>query len=154
MSNLTDVENIVNLAVGGLASSIGNGWMLSTAALVFCKIYFLYPGFYFCNSCHSPVMQAGFAMLEAGSCRSKNLTNILLKVYLIFPLCFIGSSFDNRQNLLDTCVGAIVWFLWGFAFAFGDRTNNPFIGNRHALSMYFFPSIKHKLTNISPDTLP
>ena len=44
-------------------------------------------------------MQAGFGMLEAGSVRTKNTINILLK------------------NLLDGCIGAIVWWAWGYATA-------------------------------------
>ena len=59
-------------------------------------------------------MQAGFAMLCAGSVRSKNTKNILLK------------------NVLDACVGAIAWFLFGYGFAFGSRTGtgpNAFIGS-------------------------
>ena len=44
-------------------------------------------------------MQAGFGMLEAGSVRTKNTRNILLK------------------NLLDACVGALIWWAWGFATA-------------------------------------
>ena len=43
--------------------------------------------------------QAGFGLLEAGSVRTKNTRNILIK------------------NLLDTCIGAIVWWAWGFAAA-------------------------------------
>ena len=59
-------------------------------------------------------MQAGFAMLCAGSVRSKNTKNILIK------------------NVLDACVGAIAWFLFGYGFAFGSRTGtgpNAFIGS-------------------------
>ena len=44
-------------------------------------------------------MQAGFGLLEAGSVRTKNTKNILLK------------------NLLDACMGAIVWWAWGYAAA-------------------------------------
>ena len=44
-------------------------------------------------------MQAGFGLLEAGSVRTKNTKNILLK------------------NLLDACIGAIVWWAWGYAAA-------------------------------------
>ena len=44
-------------------------------------------------------MQCGFALLEAGTVRAKNTKNILLK------------------NLLDACIGAIVWWAWGFAAA-------------------------------------
>ena len=49
----------------------------------------------------SPVffMPAGFGLLEAGSVRTKNTKNILLK------------------NLLDACIGAIVWWAWGYATA-------------------------------------
>mmetsp|Transcript_30683 Transcript_30683/g.86761 ORF Transcript_30683/g.86761 Transcript_30683/m.86761 type:complete len:605 (+) Transcript_30683:309-2123(+) len=53
-------------------------------------------------------MQAGFAFLEAGSVRAKNLKNILLK------------------NVMDTCVGSIMWYVVGYAFAHG--AGNPFIG--------------------------
>ncbi len=45
------------------------------------------------------LMQMGFAMLEAGTVRAKNSSNILLK------------------NLLDTYVGAIVYYLVGYAIA-------------------------------------
>ena len=47
-------------------------------------------------------MQAGFAMLCAGSVRSKNAKNIIL------------------LNILDACFGCCAWYLTGFAFAFGD----------------------------------
>lgn len=44
-------------------------------------------------------MQAGFAMLTAGSVRSKNTKNVLLK------------------NVLDACVGSLAYFVFGYAFA-------------------------------------
>ena len=44
-------------------------------------------------------MQCGFALLEAGTVRAKNTKNILLK------------------NLLDACVGALIWFSFGHAIA-------------------------------------
>lgn len=44
-------------------------------------------------------MQAGFAMLEMGSVRSKNAMNILIK------------------NLLDISLTTVVWFACGYAFA-------------------------------------
>jgi Amt family ammonium transporter len=46
------------------------------------------------------LMQAGFAVLSAGSIRAKNVKNILLK------------------NLLDACVGAVVYYLWGYGLAY------------------------------------
>ena len=60
------------------------------------------------------LMQAGFAMLCAGSVRTKNTKNILIK------------------NVLDACVGAIAWFLFGYGFAFGKTEGhkpNSFIGS-------------------------
>ena len=53
------------------------------------------------------VMQAGFATLEAGSVRSKNVRNVLLK------------------NALDACVGALIWYLFGYGIA---TKGNAFIG--------------------------
>merc|ERR1719223_2260380 len=53
-------------------------------------------------------MQAGFAMLCAGSVRQKNVKNIMLK------------------NLLDACGGAIGFYTLGYGFAYG--AGNTFIG--------------------------
>jgi len=53
-------------------------------------------------------MQAGFAMLTAGCVRSKNVKNVLVK------------------NLLDACIGSIMWFSTGFAIAYSDKTNNDY----------------------------
>ncbi|KAI5675015.1 hypothetical protein M9H77_05965 [Catharanthus roseus] len=63
------------------------------------------------------VMQLGFAMLCAGSVRAKNALNIML------------------TNVVDAVVGSISYFLFGFAFAFGDdggshSNSNPFIGTK------------------------
>ena len=58
-------------------------------------------------------MQLGFAMLTAGSVRSKNVKNILL------------------WNLLDSSGGAIAYWLTGYSFAYGgDNADGPwtFIG--------------------------
>ena len=58
-------------------------------------------------------MQAGFAMLCAGSIRAKNCKNVLL------------------WNLLDSCGGAIGFWSVGYAFAYGGDTptGTTFIGN-------------------------
>ncbi|KUK14488.1 MAG: ammonium transporter [Synergistetes bacterium] len=47
-------------------------------------------------------MQAGFAMLESGFCRAKNVTNIIAK------------------NLIDFCLGSIIFFAFGYALMMGD----------------------------------
>lgn len=65
-------------------------WLLLTAFLVF-------------------FMQAGFALVEAGSTRSKNMINIMMK------------------NLMDFCIAAIVFWSVGFGFAYG-ATAGGFIG--------------------------
>jgi Amt family ammonium transporter len=63
-------------------------------------------------------MQCGFAMLEAGCCRAKNVQNILMK------------------NLADVCGGTIGWWACGWAFAYGGPytadgfTESGFIGTK------------------------
>lgn len=47
-------------------------------------------------------MQPGFAMVEAGFVRAKNVCNILLK------------------NVLDYCVASVLFMICGYAFMFGD----------------------------------
>lgn len=66
------------------------------------------------------LMQCGFAMLTAGSVRTKNTKNVLLK------------------NVLDACVGAIAYYLFGFAFAYGPGGSaRGFIGaGNFALSSF------------------
>jgi len=63
-------------------------------------------------------MQAGFAMLCAGSVRKKNVQNTMLK------------------NLLDACGASIAFFSFGYAFAFGDSSNpNSFVGTTNFFLM-------------------
>lgn len=73
-------------------------------------------------------MQCGFALLEAGSVRAKNTKNILLK------------------NVLDACAGALVWWAWGYSFAYGENgaLPNEFIGGTN-----FFMSNRN---DVSPDS--
>lgn len=56
------------------------------------------------------LMQPGFALLEAGSIRSKNVKNILLK------------------NIVDAAISVLAWFAVGYAFAYGTCDQGPFIG--------------------------
>ncbi|CBY34995.1 unnamed protein product [Oikopleura dioica] len=82
------------------------------------------------NGCTVLFMQCGFALLEAGAVRSKNVTNILLK------------------NFLDLLIGIVVYWACGFAFAYGkvklkdDHGNytgysnaNTFMGHKHFFLM-------------------
>ena len=70
-------------------NAINTGWVLIGAFLVF-------------------GMQAGFTMLEAGFCRSRETVNVLV------------------ECVFDTCVCGLLHWGWGFAFMFGS--GNPFIG--------------------------
>lgn len=54
-------------------------------------------------------MQAGFALVEAGLTRAKNVGNIMMK------------------NLMDFCAGAVAFFAVGYAIAFG--AGNDFFGS-------------------------
>ncbi len=77
-----------------LQTTLDNVWILVAAVLVI-------------------FMQAGFALVEAGLTRAKNVANIFMK------------------NLMDFCVGAIVFFAVGYAIAFGGNVESglgKFIG--------------------------
>lgn len=88
-------------AVENLASGLDSFYLLFAGALVF-------------------FMQTGFAMLCAGSIRSKNVKNVLL------------------WNLLDSCGGGIAFWVTGYAFAYGGDTSTSemtFIGNANFFLM-------------------
>ncbi len=53
-------------------------------------------------------MQAGFTMLEAGFCRSRETVNVLM------------------ECVVDTCLCGLLFYAWGFAFMFGSGT--PWVG--------------------------
>ena len=64
MASLIELEHLDNetgAALGALTEAIDTFWTLSMAIVIL-------------------LMQAGFAMLEAGAIRSKNVRSILLKV--------------------------------------------------------------------------
>lgn len=63
---------------------LDNVWILIAAALVI-------------------LMQAGFALVEAGLTRGKNVANIFMK------------------NLMDFCIGSALFFAVGYAIAFGGK---------------------------------
>ena len=65
-----------------LQTTLDNVWILVAALLVL-------------------FMQAGFALVEAGLTRAKNVANVMMK------------------NLMDLCFGALSFFAVGFAIAFG-----------------------------------
>lgn len=57
-------------------------------------------------------MQAGFALIESGSVRSKNTINVLMK------------------NYMDACLGGLVFWLLGFGLMFGVNASG-WIGTTH-----------------------
>lgn len=57
-------------------------------------------------------MQAGFAMIESGSVRSKNTVNVLMK------------------NYMDTCIGGLIFWLLGFGLMMGVNSTG-WIGTSH-----------------------
>ncbi|NEQ53993.1 MAG: ammonium transporter [Leptolyngbya sp. SIO3F4] len=83
-------------------SAVNTVWMAIAALLVF-------------------FMNAGFALLEAGACRTENATNILAK------------------NLIVFCVSAAAFFIFGFRFMFGD-SGDPFLGQVGVFVDFIFPS--------------
>ncbi|MEX2446412.1 MAG: ammonium transporter, partial [Dehalococcoidia bacterium] len=79
-------------ALTDLAGALDLGWLLIAGILVL-------------------FMQAGFAMVEAGFVRTKNVTNILMK------------------NVLDACFGGLVYFSIGWGLAYGaSEAANGFMG--------------------------
>ena len=55
-------------------------------------------------------MQAGFAMCEAGFTRAKNAGNIIMK------------------NLMDFCIGTVMWFICGASLMLGENILHGFMG--------------------------
>jgi Amt family ammonium transporter len=86
----TIAENDIGRMVVELATAMDHMWLLICGSLVM-------------------FMQAGFAMVEAGCCRAKNVQNILMK------------------NLSDVCIGTLGWWALGWAMAYGHDRNKGFI---------------------------
>jgi len=89
-------------AIANLQSATNHTWLILCGALVM-------------------FMQAGFAMVESGCCRAKNVQNILMK------------------NLVDVCIGTMCWWAVGWTLAYGiaDEPNNAFAGDKQFFGMGF-----------------
>ena len=88
--------------VASLASTVGTPLQAADANSFYLLVVGLFVFF----------MQAGFALLEAGTVRSKNAKNILMK------------------NLLDACIGALIWWGWGYGLAYENGGGSQgFIGH-------------------------
>lgn len=91
-------EGIMNVTVEELATAINIFWMLLGGFLVF-------------------FMQAGFALVETGFTRAKNVAHTMM------------------MNLMVFCIGALGYWLVGFAFQFGGVNYTfPAVGSNAAFS--------------------
>lgn len=63
------------------------------------------------------LMQAGFGLLEVGSIRAKNASNIMLK------------------NMMDASVSAIAYYLIGYSIAYGVNGENSFMGGTSLMTL-------------------
>ena len=77
-------------AIGDVVTAVDSVWLLLAAALVM-------------------LMQAGFALVEAGFTRAKNAGNIIMK------------------NVMDFSVGGLTYWAFGFALAYGGSTLGGFL---------------------------
>jgi len=74
------------------------------------------------------MMNAGFALLESGTVRFKNYQNILLK------------------NVMHALVGGLIWWAWGFAFAYGN-VDGGFIGTKYFVGISMAKSDSYQYAN-------
>jgi Amt family ammonium transporter len=84
----------------GIDSAMTHSWIILASALIM-------------------FMQAGFAMLEAGCCRTGFVSSVL------------------EKNLLDACIAAMAWWMLGWGFAYGDVPQYGFIGREQFFSIGF-----------------
>mmetsp|Transcript_39172 Transcript_39172/g.90453 ORF Transcript_39172/g.90453 Transcript_39172/m.90453 type:complete len:541 (-) Transcript_39172:41-1663(-) len=102
-------------AIADLQGAMNHMWLILCGALVM-------------------LMQAGFAMLESGACRSKNAQNLLMK------------------NLADLTVGTLCWWSFGWMFAYGaDEDPNMFAGTKQYFSDSFFDDVTSDGTHVATD---
>ena len=79
--------------LAGLTGAVDAGWMMLCGCLVF-------------------MMQAGFTLVESGSCRQKNTASVIMK------------------NAIDASCGAAAWYFLGYGLAFGEDSGGMF-GTTH-----------------------
>ena len=87
--SIASIPDLTDITKNPLINPINTIWTLVAAFLVF-------------------AMQAGFTMLEAGFCRSRETVNVLV------------------ECVFDTCLCGFLYYTWGYAFMFGQ--GNGFIG--------------------------
>lgn len=111
-----DVANLSNLRIG-----LDTAWVLIAGMLVFW-------------------MNAGFALVESGLCRSKNTVNILAKNFVVFALSTIsfwvlgfGLMFGDGNGFVGF---SGLWFVSG-------ADNSPAVGEAYA-SMNPFSAVKYE----------
>lgn len=68
-------------------------------------------------------MQAGFAMVETGFTRAKNAGNIIMK------------------NLMDFCIGTIVFIFLGFGLLLGEDALGGLVGVQHLESLQIMQTL-------------
>ena len=110
--------DLTDLAKNPVINPLNTVWTLVAAFLVF-------------------GMQAGFTMLEAGFCRSRETVNVLV------------------ECIFDTCLCGFLYYTWGYAFMFG--AGNGFIGwhdpNDPNISWFFLKGV-NALTTYSTTGVP
>mmetsp|Transcript_17549 Transcript_17549/g.35415 ORF Transcript_17549/g.35415 Transcript_17549/m.35415 type:complete len:509 (+) Transcript_17549:98-1624(+) len=114
-SNVTDAAGI-SLATTSVTDSLSS--VTDRIWILICGIFVFW-------------MQAGFAMLEAGTVRPKHTNNILFK------------------NLIDATLGAMCFWLLGYSFAFG---RNRTVSEDHGSDNEFIGSGNFALQNYNEDT--
>lgn len=83
------------------------------------------------------MMQLGFALLTVGAIQAKSVKSVCLK------------------NLMDVCAGGVGYFLFGYAFAYGDpqtcdeagtctSAGNPFIGSK-TFALHNLPETSYQI---------